>query len=159
MRFLCKHCSELIKIKPEEYGTELPCPYCGGQLTAPTKQTDRGALIDDYLMLEPLGEGGFATVYRAHQVSLDRDVALKVVTKDRIEDVMEFVNEARNAFHFVHAVGAVEPQFRAHFQIGRVHGEATVLCVHNQAVHVVTEAAPQPPGLPVLQEEIRAPVQ
>jgi serine/threonine protein kinase len=102
MRFLCKHCSELIKAKPEDYGTEMTCPDCQGVLTVPTKKTDRGALIDDYLVLEPLGEGGFATVYRAHQLSLDRDVALKVVTKDRIEDVMEFVNEARNAAKLTH---------------------------------------------------------
>jgi serine/threonine protein kinase len=102
MRFLCKHCSELIKATANEYGKEMLCPDCQSALTVPTKQTERGALIDDYLMLEPLGEGGFATVYRAHQLSLDRDVALKVVTKDRIDDVMEFVNEARNAAKLTH---------------------------------------------------------
>ena len=69
------------------------------------------------------------------------------------------VDEARDTLHFVHAVGAVDAQFRTHFQIGRVHGEAAVLRVHDQAGHVVAEAALKSLGLPVLQKEIHAPVQ
>ena len=69
------------------------------------------------------------------------------------------VNEGRDTLHFVHAVGAVEAQFRTHFQIGRIHGEAAVLRVHDEAGHVVAKAALKPLGLPVLQKEIRAPVQ
>ena len=69
------------------------------------------------------------------------------------------VNEGRDTLHFVQAVGAVDAQFRTHFQIGRIHSEAAVLGVHDKAGHVVAEAALEPFGLPVLQKEIRAPVQ
>lgn len=38
-----------------------------------------GATIGGYQILEEIGEGGMATVYRAHQLSMNRDVAVKVL--------------------------------------------------------------------------------
>jgi len=40
-----------------------------------------GEIIDDFQLLTPLGEGTFATVFLARQVSLDRLVALKISAK------------------------------------------------------------------------------
>ena len=42
---------------------------------APLRSGDR---IDDFVLLRELGKGGFATVFLAEQVSLGRQVALKI---------------------------------------------------------------------------------
>jgi serine/threonine-protein kinase len=38
-----------------------------------------GKQIDDFMILERIGQGGMATVYRAHQASVKRDIALKII--------------------------------------------------------------------------------
>jgi len=38
-----------------------------------------GATIDGYHILDEIGQGGMATVYRAHQLSMNRDVAIKML--------------------------------------------------------------------------------
>ncbi|MFN8878084.1 MAG: serine/threonine protein kinase, partial [Gemmatimonadota bacterium] len=47
---------------------------------APTPLVE--ALADRYRVLEVVGSGGMATVYRAHDVKHDRTVALKVLYDD-----------------------------------------------------------------------------
>jgi serine/threonine protein kinase len=42
--------------------------------------------IAGYSALEPLGRGGFSSVYRAHQAAQSRDVAIKVLTVDVSDD-------------------------------------------------------------------------
>lgn len=53
-----------------------------------------------YRIVEVLGQGGFGTVYKAHQASLDRFVAIKVLREDylnSVRDVERFRREARAA--------------------------------------------------------------
>jgi serine/threonine-protein kinase len=45
-----------------------------------------GASFGPYRILDLLGSGGMASVYRAHEESLDRDVALKVVRASLVHD-------------------------------------------------------------------------
>ncbi len=40
-----------------------------------------GTIVGGYQILDIVGQGGMATVYRAHQLSMDRDVALKVLPR------------------------------------------------------------------------------
>lgn len=49
-----------------------------------------GLTIRGYCFLEKIGEGGFGAVYRARQLSVGRDVAIKVVKPDLADDV-EFI--------------------------------------------------------------------
>lgn len=41
-----------------------------------------GATINGYHFLDEIGQGGMATVYRAHQLSMHRDVAIKMLPQD-----------------------------------------------------------------------------
>jgi serine/threonine-protein kinase len=59
----------------------LLTPYQANQLLA-----GRGAdlLLGPYRILDRLGEGGMGQVFKAHHVSMDRIIALKIIPKDRI---------------------------------------------------------------------------
>ncbi|MFN8371340.1 MAG: protein kinase [Anaerolineae bacterium] len=57
-----------------------------------------GSKLGAYEIREEIGKGGMATVYRAHQPTVDRDVAIKVIKnsiKDDADAVQRFQREAR----------------------------------------------------------------
>ena len=57
-----------------------------------------GEYFGSYGILEEIGKGGMATVYRARQASVDRDVAIKVIRRSISGDpeaVQRFQREAR----------------------------------------------------------------
>ncbi|MEE3371940.1 MAG: protein kinase [Planctomycetota bacterium] len=65
-----------------------------------------GQQLGDYHLLRRLGSGAMAEVYLARQVSLDRDVAFKVLKSSLTRDencVRRFQQEARAAASLVHA--------------------------------------------------------
>jgi serine/threonine protein kinase len=64
-----------------------------------------GRRLGQYEILERLGTGGMATVYRAVQVSLGREVALKVLSAALVEEegfLQRFQNEARTLARLDH---------------------------------------------------------
>lgn len=104
-------------------GTEVAqdskfCPSCGLDLSrvtsqatarAPAEQTEedvvREALKDEYEILQELGRGGMAIVFRAREKQLDREVAVKVLPFSLAFDaefVERFQREARTAAKLEH---------------------------------------------------------
>src|SRR5512147_177928 len=70
----------------KEYGERLMSPSLEGQT------------IGKYRVLEALGRGGMAQVYRAYHPQLDRYVAIKVLRSDLVEEkefLARFQREAR----------------------------------------------------------------
>src|SRR5438132_1032986 len=45
-----------------------------------------GQCLGQYVVTEPLGKGGMATVYRARQLNVERDVAIKVLKPELVEN-------------------------------------------------------------------------
>jgi Serine/threonine protein kinase len=55
-----------------------------------------GTIINgEYAVLEVIGEGGMARVYKAKQISVDRFVALKILSTEEPESVARFAREVR----------------------------------------------------------------
>ena len=70
-------------------------PFLLGGETAPQAIIDR---MGDYELLEEIGRGGMGVVFRARQISLDRQVAVKMIRGDRLNSELErqrFLAEAQ----------------------------------------------------------------
>ena len=75
--------------------------------------------IGDYELIEVVGRGGMGIVYRATQISLNREVAVKMILKDRLATTLErqrFFAEARATAKLDH-VGIVPV-----FDVGELDG-------------------------------------
>ena len=94
-----------------------PCPDCGGSgshrlqlverspLKAQLLQRLRAATSGEFEILREIGNGGMARVYAAHELSLGRQVALKVLSpvfSEYPEIVRRFHQEARTAAQLSH---------------------------------------------------------
>ena len=57
-----------------------------------------GSSFGPYRIMEPLGRGGMATVFRAYEAGLDRYVALKVLPTEFLQDP-DFAERFRGLDH------------------------------------------------------------
>ena len=87
--------------------------------------------IGSYEVIEKIGEGGMATVYKGHQVSLDRPVAIKVLSEKLTDnhDVLErFTRESLiiarlNHPNIIHVIDrGITPKGRPYFVMEHVEG-------------------------------------
>src|SRR5688572_18021879 len=84
----------------------------------------RFALDADYEIIEELGRGGMAIVYRAREKALDRDVAIKVLPARLVIDqgfVERFEHEARTAAKLEH------PNIVPIYRVGRAGPNGEVI--------------------------------
>jgi WD40 repeat protein/serine/threonine protein kinase len=65
-----------------------------------------GQTFGEFLLLEKIGRGGYATVYRAEQPSLKRHVVVKVLRKTDENAEQRFLREAQLASRFDHPFAA-----------------------------------------------------
>ena len=105
MRFQCPYCKTILDIDDCQPGELVACGKCGNAVNVPLSKTAPGAIIGDFVVLREIGTGGMGTVFLAHQISLDRDVALKILLPAFESDkrfLQEFINEARMAAQIRH---------------------------------------------------------
>ena len=58
-----------------------------------------GSVIDGkWILMERIGKGGMGEVYRAHQLNLKRDVAIKIISRELMDAFKEDPAEAQRAF-------------------------------------------------------------
>lgn len=77
--FYCDHCDAKLRITADAMGSALVCPECDGELDVPKMSLGPGFVVGGFLIKHKLGEGGMGEVYLATQLSLERDVALKIL--------------------------------------------------------------------------------
>lgn len=94
----CPNCQTNLEIAAESMGNDVECPSCKTVITVPRQEPGPGTTIGGFYIKSLIGVGGMGNVFLATQLSMDRDVALKVlsaaVTKDP-EDLERFMNEVR----------------------------------------------------------------
>ena len=102
MRKICLRCGSKFGSRAEY------CPHDGSQLVTDEEIADPllgTVLLEQFRIEEQIGTGGMGTVYRAHQTTVGRDVAIKVLRPELARDeqaVFRFEREARVAISLDH---------------------------------------------------------
>lgn len=102
MRKICLRCGSKFANRAEY------CPHDGSLLVTDDEIADPllgTVLLEQFRIEEQIGTGGMGTVYRAHQTTVDRDVAIKVLRAELARDeqaVFRFEREARVAISLDH---------------------------------------------------------
>jgi len=81
-------------------GLPVTCGHCSGTEVAPADRVAPQVCISDYVIIKQIGVGRIANVYLAHQMTLDRFVAMKVLSQELADEsdfIMDFFKEARGA--------------------------------------------------------------
>jgi len=131
MRFRCPFCQGVVAVGNEDLGIDCECGHCGEVVTVPMSRVATGAVIADFIILEELGRGGMGIVYLAHQITLDRPAALKILADQYAGDpeyVVDFIKEARAAAklnhpHIVQAYAVGEDEGIFFFAMEHIDGE------------------------------------
>ena len=79
--FVCPDCQSKLKFDAASYpaGTEIDCPNCSSNISIPRPNIGPGVTIGGFELKKLLGKGGMGEVYLATQLSMHRDVALKIL--------------------------------------------------------------------------------
>ena len=96
--FLCPKCQKKLESDGEASGRKVKCPTCGQEMVVPNRELKPGVTLGGFCIVRKIGEGGMGEVFLARQKSLDRDVALKVLTPQLCRDkelVSRFFSEVK----------------------------------------------------------------
>lgn len=103
MRFQCSFCSSIVStdLPPK---TRLECKSCGHSCFVPAGPYEEHCVIGDFVIGEEIGSGSIGKVYHAVQLSLGREVALKILSPELSSSrfIDSFLHEARAAAQLSH---------------------------------------------------------
>ncbi len=148
MRFQCPFCRGIVAVDNSQMGEEVQCGHCDEIVTVPTSRLATGSVIADFIIMEELGRGGMGVVYLAHQISLDRPAAVKILQENyanNAEFVVNFIKEARSAAklnhpHIVQAYAVGEDEGIFYFAMEYIDGETMKAVLKREKVLATDKA-------------------
>ena len=105
MKLYCEKCKKVFEVSKDNSGDKTPCPKCNEMIAVPESNVAPGVVLGDFLIEKLIACGGMGEVYLARQLSLDRNVALKVLQSKHTDDqdyVESLYREARAAARINH---------------------------------------------------------
>ena len=148
MKLFCTKCEKAFPCDRCDGGT-VKCPDCGTEITTPKQFPGPGNVVGDFLIEKLLNSGGMGRVFVARQLSLDRQVALKVLQGEYTNDkeyVDSLFREARAAAKINHpnivqayAVGQDDGVF--YFAMELVRGDTMKAVLKRKGVIPFAQAA------------------
>jgi hypothetical protein len=97
-KLACRKCGQSFDVSSLQRFAPVNCPFCKTRQIVPAR-------LGHFLLIELLGKGGMARVYRAFDETLGRMVAIKVMRTELGEDpkfIENFLREARAAAQLNH---------------------------------------------------------
>ncbi len=83
--FTCPHCQNIFQAEKRPNAVLL-CPHCNGVVLIPEDELKPGTLVGGFEIVRLLGRGGMGNVYLASQMSMQRLVALKLLSSGLVDD-------------------------------------------------------------------------
>lgn len=129
-KFRCQHCFRKIAADDDFRGEKINCPSCNRAIQVPSCQFGAGTEIGGFVIEQWLGNGAMGEVHLAKQTAMDRLVALKIMTHDKMseeDDQQRFVREIQtlaklNHPNIVSAISAGEFEHGAYLAMNFVTG-------------------------------------
>ena len=77
--FHCPSCQGRLEADASSSGSQAACPQCGQLVAIPASQVGEGVTLAGFRLGRRLGKGGMGEVFLARQLSVDREVAVKIL--------------------------------------------------------------------------------
>jgi len=103
--FKCPECSKSIKSDDSLCGESTTCPSCSSEIIVPIPGLISGMTLGDFEIIEKLGSGSMGEVWLAHQKTMDRKVALKILAPKFSSDskfIDRFLKEVKHSAKLSH---------------------------------------------------------
>lgn len=106
----CPHCHNPIELIEEVQLADIECPSCGSSFNLLGEDTLCSQRIEtptiaNFVLQEQVGTGAFGSVWKAHDETLDRVVAIKIPRRGQLNraESEQFLREARSTARLKHS--------------------------------------------------------
>jgi|GEM_PF-2130035 len=103
--FNCTKCGQKLSADKTLSASMTVCPVCSQQIKIPEFRLYTGMRLGEFILKEQLGIGGMGEVWMAEQTSMQRSVALKILSPSLSSNpdfCVRFQNEAKNSGRLLH---------------------------------------------------------
>jgi serine/threonine protein kinase len=105
INFQCPECSKSLKSDDSLCGEPTTCSSCSAEIIIPIPGLKAGITLGDFEIIEQLGSGSMGEVWLAHQKTMDRKIALKILAPKFSSDsnfINRFLKEIKHSAKLSH---------------------------------------------------------